>query len=190
MREQTIKFKKGTVIEVSFATVKEGMQAQLFGEYFPKVMPIIGEIGGQSLGSFKIENSKSSLDNPQMCALFEWPNLEGFKNLHSDLRFIAIKHIRDDTLSYFLNGLFFTVEEDVEVNFNDKESYILSAVLENAKRLNENPLVNLSKAVVNSDRAYQPTDVQIDLLNEENLELFNKPETHTDVFKLRMNFPA
>lgn len=190
MRKQAIKFKKDTVIEVSFASVKEDMQAQLFNEYFPKVMPIVGELGGQSLGSFKVTDSKTSLDDPQMCALFQWATLDDFKKLHADPRFLEIKHIRDDALSFFINGLFFTVEKDVEVEFNEDESYLLSALLEKTTSLNKEPLVNLSKAVVNSDKPFQPTNVRIDSLDDETAEQFNNPGSNANLFKLIMNFPA
>ena len=189
MRQQTIEFKKGTVIEVSFATVKKGKDGQLFGEYFPKVIPIIEDIGGQPLGSFTILEALTTLDNPKICALFQWPNLEGFKKLHSDPRFLAIKNIRDDSLSFFLNGLFFTVEEDTEVQFNENESYLLSAVQKNVNLLNDTPLVNLNTTIVASENCYQPNSIQIEQWSEQIQQRFDSSVKGIDLYTLAMNFP-
>jgi len=41
MTISNVDFKAGTVIELSFATIIEGKENQLFGEYFPKVIPIV-----------------------------------------------------------------------------------------------------------------------------------------------------
>ena len=106
MKNTNIEFKAGTVIELSFATIIAGKEEQLFGKYFPRVTPVVSDLGGQPLGSYAVTESSSKLDDPEMGALFQWGSIDDFNKLHKEPRFLEIKHIRDEALQSFSNGHF------------------------------------------------------------------------------------
>ena len=194
MKSATIRFKADTIIELSFATVIEGQEDRVFGEYFPKVMPIVADLGGTSLSSFSITDSAANLGTPKMGALFQWPNMDAFRLLHEDPRYLAIKSIRDDALSFFSNGHFFSTNEDSVVTFNEEESYALYADWENDGNHKQSPLLSLLAAVPTSVEKYQPAVLHISQWNNNaELELNNAQSgasAETDLFKFELNFPA
>lgn len=194
MKSTAIRFKAGTIIELSFATVIEGQEDQVFGEYFPKVTPIVADLGGAPLCSFSITDSAASLGMPKMGALFQWPNMDAFRLLHEDPRYLAIKSIRDDALSFFSNGHFFIVNEDSIVTFNEGESYALYTEWENDGNRKQSPLLSLHAAVPTSIEKYQPALVHISQWNDNaELELSNAQSgasAEKDIFKFELNFPA
>ena len=194
MKSTAIRFKAGTIIELSFATVIEGQEDQVFGEYFPKVTPIVADLGGAPLCSFSITDSAASLGMPKMGALFQWPNMDAFRLLHKDPRFLAIRSIRDDALSFFSNGHFFAANEDSVVTFNEAESYALYADLDNDGSRKQSPLLSLHAAVPTTVEEYQPAAVHISQWTENTeLELHSaqsEASAERDLFKFELNFPA
>lgn len=187
MNNQTIEFKAGTVIEVSFAAIKPGMEQQLFGEYFPKVMPILAELGGQSLGSVIVAASNSTLGQPQMSALFQWSNLESFSLLHDDERFLAIKSIRDDALSLFNNGNFFVVKQDTQLVLEQGQSYALVTSRENNVFNHATSLLSLTAAVATAEDTDQPAEIQIRAWDQEAEQQLLEPVPGQEVFKISAN---
>ncbi|MEH6344826.1 MAG: hypothetical protein V7785_07070 [Bermanella sp.] len=192
MQQDTILFKAGTVIEISFARIKEGKEPQLFGQYFPKVMPILNELGGQSLGSFAVTESLSELDEPQMSALFQWPSLEAFEALHTDPRFLEIKGIRDDALVFLSNGHFFSVKEDTEVTFIEGQFYGLTTTkhTDNSgeKDNRENSSLISFDLVQSSKQDYQLESAKISSWSEQTQQNLLKPASTFNVFKIQRNF--
>ena len=188
MRQDIIEFKAGTVIEVSFARINVGKEGQLFGEYFPKVMPILAELGGQSLGAFAIVASNSELEQPQMCALFQWPSLEAFEVLHRDERFLAIKGIRDEALTYLSNGHFFEVLEDISVTFIEGQAYSLKADNFSDARA-EDVLLDL-KSVRRAKGYYQLDKISISEWKIYDDSKLTIEEDGGSIFQLKRNFPA
>lgn len=87
-----ISFVKDSVIEIPFASIKEGKEGQLFNEYFPQVMPILKNLGGRSLGAFKVVNADHASAKPQMITMFEWPNQESYHQLHQNETLKKIVH--------------------------------------------------------------------------------------------------
>ncbi len=197
MRSVTVKFNAETAIELSFATVIDGKESQLFGAYFPKVIPIVAEFGGTPMGSFTIGKSASKLGAPKMGAFFQWPEPDSFQKLHEDPRFLAIKSIRDDALSFFCNANFFCVEEDTEVIFEEGQEYALVAEwgeLENEAQSDFSSLVRLTPASGAANEGYRPAQIHIARWNENcehALETAELSQNRTrDVFKFAMNMPA
>ena len=115
-------FQRGKLIEVAFLSVKEGKGSQLQDEYFPKVMPIVTEYGGKPLMKIGVKNAWSKDIKPQMVVFFEWPNAAKKEAFEKDKRFIEVKKIRDDALS-FLKLSFFEVEKDMPVKLDDSKFY-------------------------------------------------------------------
>ncbi len=191
MQQDTISFKAGTIIEISFARIKEGKEQQLFGQYFPKVMPILNDLGGQSLGSFSVTESLSELDEPQMSALFQWPSLEAFEALHTDPRFLEIKSIRDDALMFLSNGHFFTVKKDTEVTFIEGHLYALttSKHSENpSQKETDHSLISFDLSQ-KSKQGYQIDSAQISNWGESSQQHLINPEYPMNTFKIQRNFP-
>ncbi len=115
-----ITFKKGKLIEVAFMSIKPEKQSQLQEEYFKKVMPIAAEYGLKPLGKVKVNYTYSEFVQPQIIGFFEWTSEERHKAFLKDERFLAIKPIRDDALSFLRLG-YFKVEEDTKVTFKSGE---------------------------------------------------------------------
>jgi hypothetical protein len=184
-KQEVVEFKAGTVIEVSFARINEGKEGQLFGEYFPKVMPILMELSGKSLGSFSIVDSKGKLNQPQMCALFQWPSLEAFNKLHADERFLSLKKIRDDALEYLSNGHFFTVLQDTKVTFIDGELYSLNT--NNGALAVGDALLNLN-LLQHAQGNYQLDKISISNWDNRDSDALSSEENHIDVYKISRNF--
>ena len=121
-RTHTITFRAGKVYEITSFTIKEGKQEQINEEYFPKVMPLVAEYGGVSLGMFRVTKMITGEIDGQMLSVFEWPSLAVKNRFHNDPRFLQIFPLRDDALSYFMPG-FYEVGQDVTVTFKDNKTY-------------------------------------------------------------------
>lgn len=115
-------FKKEKLIEVAFLSVKEGMGKQLQDDYFPKVMPIVKEYGGKPLMKIGVKNNYSENIKAQMVVFFEWPSAAKKEAFEKDPRFIKVKKIRDEALS-FLKLSFFKVEKDTFVKLDGAKFY-------------------------------------------------------------------
>lgn len=115
-------FKKGKLIEVAFLSIKEGMGKQLKEDYFPKVMPIVTEYGGKPLMKVGVKNNYSKDIKAQMVVFFEWPSAAKKEAFEKDSRFIKVKKIRDQALS-FLQLSFFEVAKDMSVQLDGSKFY-------------------------------------------------------------------
>ncbi len=194
MRHTNITFKAGTAIELSFASIITGKEPQLFGEYFPKVLPIVGEMGGTSLGSASISGSAAKLGAPKISAFFQWPNQETFARLHKDPRFQEIKALRDQALSLFSNGHFFALEEDAIVTFEEGKSYgLLAEYSEHLPSHPTVPLVCLQSTGEAIDLDFNPVRVLIvewsPALDDLMTQTKKAGSTSLDIFKFTFNFP-
>ena len=122
-RSVTIDLTPGTVIEVAYASIKQGKQQELFGEYFPRVTPIVAEYGGKSLGMFQVRRTLAGKNQPQIIGLFQWPSVEAFLALHQDPRFLKIRPIRDGAFAQFDNGNFYVVDQPTSITFDEGHAY-------------------------------------------------------------------
>lgn len=194
MKTVDMKFDSTKAIELSFATIKEGMEQQLFQDYFPKVGPIVADLGGMPMGSFAVESSASGIGSPKMGAFFQWPDIEGYKKLHDDARFLKVKPIRDQTLSFFSNGHFFSVATDETVTFVEGQDYVLVAEWQSgdlAKTIDKMPLVSLKPL---TDGAYAPSNLHICLWDDAFAALAasgkDKAANTPDIYKFKLNMPT
>lgn len=117
-----ITFKSGKIIEIAYATLEGGKEEKLGREYFPKIMPIAAKYGGKSLGSFQVLAVVEGEVKPQMVAIFEWPSLAAHKKLLNDKEAKKVFPIRDEVLTS-IKLSYFTVENDVTVNFKSDKTY-------------------------------------------------------------------
>ena len=196
MSVTTLQFKKDTAIELAFATVTEGMEGQLFGDYFPKVMPIIMELGGKPLGSFGIAKAATNFGHPKMGVFFQWPTIETFDALHDESRFLEIKSIRDDALSFFCNGNFFESQKDQELSFEEGQEFALITLWSEEENMSLSPIINLRPLDLSLKQDYRPMQVLIcpwsdgveDLLLS-SLKGTSDKAREPDVFKIAFNPP-
>ena len=117
-----ITFRSGKIIEVAFAAVEGGKEAQLGRDYFPKIMPLAAKYGGKMLGSFKVTAIVRGEIQPQMIAIFEWSSLEARDMLLADKEAQKLFPIRDDAMTFFKQA-FYTTDKDVTVTFRQDKTY-------------------------------------------------------------------
>jgi len=122
VKEANILFKSGKVIEIAYASIAGGKEAQLNEEYFAKIIPIAAEYGGKMLGSLGVTAVTDGEMYPQMIAIFEWPEIAARDRLLADKRAKKLFPIRDEALT-FLKLAYFTVDEDVTVTFREDKTY-------------------------------------------------------------------
>ena len=113
-------FRKDKLIEVAFLSVDPNKKQRLNEDYFKQVMPIAKEYGMRPLAKMGVQYSYSEAVNPQMVGFFEWESIEKHEAFLKDPRFLKIKPIRDDALTYLKMG-YFTVENDAKVIFKTGE---------------------------------------------------------------------
>ena len=109
-------FKKDKLIEVAFLSVKPDKQKALQESYFKRVFPIAQEYGLKPLARIQVENAYSEFVQPQMIGFFEWESEAKHQAFLKDPRFLKIKPIRDEALSFLRLG-YFKVEQDTQVSF-------------------------------------------------------------------------
>ncbi len=122
VKEANIIFKSGRVIEIAFGSLEGGKEVQLTMEYFPKILPIAEKYGGKMLGSFQVTAVTGGEIQPQMVAIFEWPDLAARDQLEADEEAKKLFPIRDDAMTFFKQS-FYTVAEDVTVTFREDKTY-------------------------------------------------------------------
>ncbi len=122
VKEASVTFKSGTVIEIAFASVEGGKEAQLGIEYFPKIMPIAAKYGGRILATFHVTAVTGGDIQPQIVAIFEWPDLKARDRLLADPEATKLFPIRDDALT-FIALAYYTVEQDTTVTFREDKTY-------------------------------------------------------------------
>ncbi len=139
-------FTPDTVVEIAFSSIKPGMEEQLFGTYFPQVMPIVGEYGGNFLASFSVTEGQIDGETPQAIALFEWPSVDAFRAIGEDPRIPPLVAIRNETLSFINEANFFTIAAPVTLTLDlDDEIRLHLEDVEGALRLDAVPSPGLFK---------------------------------------------
>ena len=111
-----VSFKKGKLIEVAFLSVKADKAQELNNDYFKKVMPIAREYGMKPLAKMKVTYTYSEFTKPQIIGFFEWESKAKHEAFLKDKRFIKIKPIHDNALSFLRLG-YFEVEKDTKATF-------------------------------------------------------------------------
>jgi|GEM_PF-6504521 len=193
-RSNTITFEKGAAIEFAFAAILPGKEAQLFGEYFPKVGPIVADWGGRSLGSGSVEESVFDEGQPSMLAIFHWDSVQAYNNLHGDPRFQKVKPIRDEAMSFFSNAHFFEVGEKKSVEFKENAQYVLAIEWEKSSQVSDladDALVFFSGVKSGEGKPFGATVFQSSpAVAEAVSNIGNKPSKSLSYFKFKFNFPS
>lgn len=117
-----ITFKSGKVIEIAYATIEGGKEAELSQNYFSKILPIAAKYGAKMLGSLQVTAVVDGDVAPQMIAIFEWPNIEARERLLADRQAKKLFPIRDAILTS-IKLAYYTVEKDVTVTFREDKTY-------------------------------------------------------------------
>ena len=182
MKTNIIQLEAGSVVELSLATVKSGFEKQLFGHYFPEVTPIVLGLGGKPLGSFSISHSDSILGNPKMGALFQWPSVGVFNQLHDNTDFLKLKPVRDEALEFFSNGHFFLVNEDTQLTIEEAQTYAIST--HQSRKVHSADMLNLIAEETSMNSDYTANNLAIALWSKHH---YSK-SINTEVFKCQFNF--
>ncbi len=148
-------FKKDRLIEVAFLSVNPEKQSLLQEEYFKKVMPIAREYGMKPLAKMGVKYAYSEFVNPQMIGFFEWESKEKHQAFLKDPRFLKLKPIRDQALTFLRLG-YFQVENDTKAKFTSgtlMEVYAMWLNPENAHRM-EKYFQNVTPLITGNGNRY------------------------------------
>jgi uncharacterized protein (DUF1330 family) len=126
MKQANIMFSKDKVYELAYVSIIPGMEQQVFGDYFPKALPLAAKYGGKSVGMLAVPGAKDGSKQAQMVAIFEWPSVDAWLQLHKDPAFLKIVPIRDQAIAFGNPGNFYTVSEDVAASFTEGKMYELA----------------------------------------------------------------
>lgn len=122
-----VTFSQGKLIEVGLYSIKDGMEAQVKEDYFPKVMPIAMEYGLKPIASFSVEERVYGGSPAQAIGFFEWPSLEAKRNFDADPRYLELRNIRNEALDFLTLG-YFEAEETQNVTFRSDRTYDFAAM--------------------------------------------------------------
>ncbi len=126
LKQAHIKFSKDKVYEIAYVSIVPGKEKEIFGDYFPKVMPIVAKYGGKPVGMLAVPGVKDGTKHAQMASIFEWPSVDSWFQLHKNPDFLKIVHIRDEALSFGNPANFYTVDNDFEAAFTEGKMYELA----------------------------------------------------------------
>ncbi len=126
-KSQTITFTKDKLVEVALLSVKEGKENQFFQDYFSQVMPVATPYGAKPIGSFAVTRNVIENNPSNMIVFFEWESLEAKREFEANPEFLKLRNIRDNALSYLVQG-FFEVAETVSVEVSDNKVYDFAAL--------------------------------------------------------------
>jgi len=173
-------------LEFAFGTVTKGKEAQVFGEYFSVVNPVLADHGAKTAASFAVIDTNWQGVTPVMGALTFWPSIENRKEFHEDERFLSVKQLRDDAMDLLCDGHLFT-PSDKEVNLNADSDYALILSDENVQGLE--PLFNLPLISDSPQKDYVGKTLALYAWNEVTKQLLTSKEATVEVFKVRFNSP-
>lgn len=99
--------KSDAYFDFSVGTVTPGKEAWMYGDYFPKIAPVMDEYKLRQLGSFNILATNIGGLTPKTGSFNNWPSLELHDAFHNDPRFLAVQEERDAALDVLIGGNFF-----------------------------------------------------------------------------------
>ncbi|MEH6344189.1 MAG: DUF1330 domain-containing protein [Bermanella sp.] len=126
LKQAKIHFSKDKVYEMAYVSIIPGKEQQVFANYFPKALPLAAKYGGKSMGMLAVPGVKDGREQAQMVAIFEWPSVGAWFELHKDPDFLKIVSIRDDAMAFGNPGNFYTVNEDLDATFTEGKMYELA----------------------------------------------------------------
>jgi uncharacterized protein (DUF1330 family) len=175
-----IKLPQNRDIELAFSTVKPGKEKQFYGEYFPKIMPIVSEYNGSMLLAFKNQTLFGDIE-VQNIVFFDWPSIDAFNKINEDPRVIELMKIRNDALEYINEANFFTIPNTTEIIFSSDKMYTLIAEQDPIAEFEKLPESYQGKLLAtliadqNSNGKFNPKQILIvEWNNEMQLNLFDE----------------
>ncbi len=110
-----MRISKSSVYELALSSIKEQHVSDFLHEYLPRVSPILGEYGGRFLINGIIQNSIAGRFPAKGFAILEWPSIDHFVRINEDKRVIPLLRMRNRFLDFILEGCFYRVLEDTNV---------------------------------------------------------------------------
>ena len=175
----------GVRFELAFASVIPGKETQLFTEYFPKVGPIIASLGATQVASFAVLESSADIEAPTMGALFQWPTVCAYQDLHQHPEFLNVKHLRDEALSQLWNGHFFAVDKYTAATFDTEKIYAM--IVANPGVSVENAELSLGVAADSTNQDYQGRVFSIGVWSDVAQALLDSKTGLVEVFRVKFN---
>ena len=126
LKQARLHFSKDKVYEMAYVSIIPGKEQQVFANYFPKALPLAAKYGGKSMGMLAVPGVKDGREQAQMVAIFEWPSVEAWFDLHKDPEFLKIVSIRDEALEFGNPANFYTVNTDLDATFTEGKMYELA----------------------------------------------------------------
>ena len=114
-------------LEFAFGKITQGKEMQLYGEYFPAIMPIIADYANQQVGTFAVIAANIQGITPEMGAFTHWSSLESHQGFYSDSRFTKVKALRDDSLDFLSDGHFFkSLDKVIDIDTDADYAVVIS----------------------------------------------------------------
>jgi uncharacterized protein (DUF1330 family) len=113
---------------LALSSIKEEHINDFLKQYIPNVFPLMAEYGGRFLINGTIQNSRAKKFPAKSFALLEWPSIDQFIKINKDKRIIPLIETRNRYLDYIVEGCFYGVLEDtnLEIPENRMMSLLLS----------------------------------------------------------------
>lgn len=117
-----ITFKADKLIEVALLSVQKGKENQFMQEYFSQVMPVALPYGAKPIASFAVTRKVEGTKPVEMVVFFEWESIEQKRAFEQNPKYLELRNLRDDALTFLSQG-YFSVEEDVTYQIADNKVY-------------------------------------------------------------------
>lgn len=162
---------KNKVYELALSSIKEEHVNDFMKQYIPAVFPILTEYGGKFLINGTIQNSIAGKFPAKRFALLEWPSIDQFVKINNDERVSPLIEMRNQYLSFILEGCFYSVIEDTdfEIPENRAMALLLSnrTILENQnirfRWISDNRNLELSLNLYFSNSSMEQFDISEDV---------------------------
>ncbi len=173
-----------TLVDFAFGKVIAGKEMQVFGEYFPVIVPLLQECGIQPMQSFVVLATNNTGTTPEQGALTQVPSAEKFAQFHADPRFIEARPIRDEAMVFLTDGNLFK-SQDLVVNLNTDSDY--AVIIAEGNPMKTEPMLTLEMAQDSPKQTYASKSLTLHLWDNQTEQLLNGPADKAEVFKIRFN---
>ena len=172
-------------LEFAFGKITQGKEMQLYGEYFPAIMPII--VANQQVGTFAVIAANIQGTTPEMGAFTHWSSLQSHQGFYSDARFTKVKTLRDDSLDLLSDGHFFkSLDKVIDIDTNADYAVVISKDCV----IDLTALLTLPLDSESPEQIYLGKSLTLALWNESADELLKSETTEAEIFRIRFNKPT
>ena len=174
-------------LEFAFGKITQGKEMQLYGEYFPAIMPIIVDYANQQDGTFAVIAANIQGITPEMGAFTHWSSLQSHQGFYSDARFTKVKALRDDSLDLLSDGHFFkSLDKVIDIDTNADYAVVISKDCV----IDLTALLTLPLDSESPEQNYLGKSLTLALWNESADELLKSEPTEAEIFRIRFNKPT